>query len=268
MLGFDIRPYVFNERLSPSTWYAVLFIPFLGLTLGAPLSLQAQIAADRPGFADGTATVDAGTVQLSGGYAFNGDGASLSGASYDTHELGQLLLRYGVIDGVEIRGGGNSLVVTESPLDNGYNGTSLGTKVHLFENGRMSVSGLATVALPTGTGFFESEDRFQQEIKVAADAGLSEKLALTVNGGARFFYASEDQLHWLFLPALSYDLAERIGAYVGYAGFYHESVTVNWLEGGLTLLLDQDTQLDANAGVQVDNGTQPYFLGVGVAHRF
>lgn len=258
---------MYNRRL-PSSCFVLVLSALLLLTIGAPSSLHAQIQTDRPGFGDGTATVDARTLQVSAGYAYNSNRASLLGATYNSHELGQLLLRYGVIDGVEIRGGANSFVFTESPLENGYNGTSLGTKIRLFETQTMSVSGLASVGFPTGTGFFGFEDRFHQEIKVAADGALGESLTLTANAGARFFYDNKEELQWLFFPTVSYDVTESIGAYVGYAGFYTEDTTVNWVEGGATLLFDQNTQLDASVGVDIDSDRQPFFIGVGAARRF
>lgn len=253
--------------LSDSLWRVLLttaLIAAVGLGLSAPA--HAQISADRPGFGDGTATVGAGTFQAGLGYAFNGNGVN-------SHELGQLFLRYGIVDGVELRGGVNSYVVVESPFDNGYSGSSLGTKVRLAQEELWSLSGVATLGLPTGTGFFDTNDnRARQEVKLAFDGALGESITVSVNGGASFFYSSGVQddraVEWLFIPTLSFGLTDNTGAYVGYAGFYDDGPNANWVEGGLTYLYDADTQLDVNTGLRIDGNGDDFFLGLGVARRF
>jgi hypothetical protein len=235
------------------------------LSGAGPLASHAQISADRPGFGDGSATVAPGTFQAGLGYAVNGNG-------FTSHELGQLFLRYGLLDGLELRGGVGSYVVNESPVDDGYGGTSVGAKLRLFRNDVSTLSGVATLGLPTGTGAFDTpDDRARQEVKLAYDGALGEGLTLSVNGGASFFYAEGTQedraVEWLFIPTLSFGLTDDVGAYVGYAGFYTDAANANWVEGGFTLLATLDTQLDVNTGLRVDEGSD-FFVGLGVAHRF
>lgn len=244
-----------------------LSLAALVLVLGtAPLSSSAQISADRPGFGDGSTTVAPGTFQAGLGYAFNGNGIN-------SHELGQLFLRLGLTDGLELRGGVNSYVVNESPIDNGYNGTGVGAKLRLFQNELSALSGVATLSLPTGTGAFDTrDDRARQEVKLAFDGALGETITLSVNGGASFFYSAGVQddraVRWLFIPTLSFGITESTGAYVGYAGFYDDGPNANWVEGGVTVLSTSDTQFDVNTGLRIDDNGDDFFLGLGVARRF
>jgi len=245
---------------------AFVFLVAAALGMGAPTPAAAQISADRPGFGDGATTLDASTVQAGLGYAFNGNGRN-------SHELGQLLLRYGLTGRVEVRGGVGSYVLNEAPLDDGYAGTSVGTKVRLLRRELWTLSGVATLGLPTGTGGFDSpDDRARQELKLAFDGALGDDITLSVNGGTRFFYAAGTQddraVEWLFIPTLSFSLTERTGAYVGYAGFYDDGPNANWVEGGVTYLYNTDTQLDINTGLRVDDNGDDFFLGIGVARRF
>ena len=245
---------------------AAAFALLLAASLPLAPSAHAQISADRPGFGDGTATVAPGTIQAGLGYAFNDNGAS-------SQELGQLLLRYGVTDALELRGAVGSYVINESPFDNGYGGTGVGAKLRLFQNATSALSGVATLSLPTGTGFFDTpDDRARQEIKLAFDGALGEGLTFSVNGGASFFYAAGSQedraVEWLFIPTLSFGLTETTGAYVGYAGFYNDGLNANWVESGITFLTNSDTQLDVNTGVRLDANANGFFVGAGVAHRF
>lgn len=227
---------------------------------------RAQISADRPGFGNGSTTVGAGTIQAGLGYAFRGNGGN-------SHELGQLLLRYGLSDALEVRGAINSYVVNASPVENGYTGTGVGAKVRLFQNDISALSGLATVDLPTGTGVYDrGDDRARQELTLAFDGALGEGLTFSVNGGASFYYDAGVQddraVQWLFIPTLSFGLTESTGAYVGYAGFYDDGSSTNWVEGGFTFLSTLDTQFDVNAGLVLDDHSDNYFLGLGLAHRF
>jgi len=243
---------------------ALAVLAALGLGLAVPA--HAQISADRPGFGDGATTVAPGTFQAGLGYAFNGNGIN-------SHELGQLLLRYGATSGLELRGGIGSYVVNESPFDNGYAGTSVGAKVRLFQNETSTLSGVATLGLPTGTGAYDSrDDRARQELKLAFDGALGEDITLSINGGTSFYYASgvqdDREVGVLFIPTLSFAITETTGGYVGYAGFYDDGPNTNWVEGGITFLADTNTQLDVNTGLQIDDNGDRFFLGVGVARRF
>jgi hypothetical protein len=254
-----------NGTISLSRFAVVLSMVLL-LAAGGTGPATAQISADRPGFGDGTTTIAPGTVQAGLGYAFNGNGLN-------SHELGQLLLRYGLTNGVEVRGGVGSYVINESPADDGYAGTAVGAKVRLFRNDLTALSGVATLGLPTGTGAFDtSDDRARQELKLAFEGALGEDITFSVNGGASFFYNSGVQddraVEWLFIPTLSFSVTETTGAYVGYAGFYDDGPNANWVEGGVTYLYNTDTQLDVNTGLRVDDNGDDFFLGVGVARRF
>lgn len=246
-------------------WLPVTGAVLLLAGLSTSLSAHAQFSPDRPGFGDGSSTVSANVFQPELGYAFNGN-------SINSHELGQLLLRYGVTDAVELRGGVGSYVVNESPFDNGYPGTSLGAKVRLFRSEVAALSGVAALGLPTGTGIFDTpDDRARQELKLAFDGALGEGLTLSVNAGTRFFYAAGVQddraVEWLFIPTLSVGITEAVGAYVGYAGFFPDGPSRSWVEGGLTVLRSANTQFDFNTGLRVDDASDAFFLGLGLAHR-
>lgn len=251
-------------RVSRRLLSAALLLLVLSASL--PLTGTAQIAPDRPGFGDGTTTVGPGTFQAELGYAFNGNGIN-------SQELGQLLLRSGVTPALELRGAVGSYVVNESPFDNGYSGTGVGAKLRLIRTETSALSGVATLGLPTGTGAFDTpDDRARQTLKLAFDGALGEGLTLTVNGGTSFFYSAGVQddraVEWLFIPTLSFGLTDDVGAYVGYAGFFDDGANRNFVEGGLTLLTNLDTQLDVNTGLRVDDNADGFFVGVGVARRF
>jgi hypothetical protein len=226
----------------------------------APATALAQIATDRPGFGDGSAVVTDQTIQVEMGYALGVNGRT-------THELGQLLLRYGLRDFLELRGGIGSYVFSEG--SDGYSGTNVGAKVRLWRSSLARLSGVASTSLPTGTGPFDSgDDRVRQDLRLAFDGALGANLALSINGGLRFFYTDTAETEWLFIPTLSTSLNQRTGFYVGYAGFYRENTDGNWVQAGLTYLTNPDTQLDVSTGLRLDEESNRAFFGIGFSHRF
>lgn len=262
--GFVCTPilpiYPFN-RMASRFFHPLLLLALFAFPL-APATATAQIASDRPGFGDGASTVGLQTFQAELGYAFQGNG-------FNSHNLGQLLLRYGATDYLELRGGVGSYVINEDPVDNGYAGTTVGAKARLFRSQTSTLSALATLGLPTGTGFFDSsDDRARQELKLAFDGALGTNLTLSINGGVRFFYTDDAAEEVLFIPTLSLAVSPNVSTYVGYAGFYDDGTNTNFVEGGITFFPNADTQLDLNTGLRMDENSDDFFVGVGLARRF
>ena len=245
------------HSVSPRLAIALLLsLAVLGL---APLAATGQISADRPGFGDGPATVAPGTVQAELGAAAATDDFGTNA------ELGQLLLRYGVADVLELRGGVGSVALDAPGTE--YTGTSVGGKLRLAQSSLSAFSLVSTWTLPTGTGAFES-DRVSQTLALAYDGALGEGLGISVNGGTEVPYGGDADPSYLFIPTLSFGVTDRVGAYVGYAGFYSTGLNTNYVEAGLSLLSSPDTQLDVNTGLQVDENRSAFFAGLGLAHRF
>lgn len=269
----------------------------------APALGQDRISSDRPGFGDGASTVGAGTIQAELGYQFTGLTVTQSSslgtvdAEANAHELGRLLVRYGVNDFIELRAGigsysfvsveqtvevnGETQTLQDEDLD-GYSGagvgiqpgTVLGAKFRLFRNDVATVSFLSSTSLPIAKEeFLEGDDRSRQEFKLALDGALGNALTLSVNAGANFYWVGGEQEERypiaVFTPALNFDLSEQIGAYVGYVGYYQKDDNENYVEGGLTFFPTSDTQLDVNGGLRVDDNVDSLWLiGLGLAQRF
>lgn len=235
-------------------------LPLAVLLLAPPAAIgQDALSPDRPGFGDGTATVAPGTFQAELGAAAANDDFGTNA------EVGQLLLRYGVADVLELRGGVGSFAL-DAP-DTEYTGTSVGGKLRLVQSPLSSVSLVSTWALPTGSGAFAS-DRVSQTLALAYDGALGDDLGLSVNAGTEVPYGGDADPSYLFIPTLSVDIAEGVGGYVGYAGFYSVGLNTNYVEAGVTLLSTPNTQLDVNTGLQVDENRDAFFVGLGLARRF
>jgi len=248
----------FVRRLGRMT----LHLAVLGLLLlFAPSITHAQISPDRPGFGDGSTLMNASRFQVETGYGF--------GMQEDrsTHSLGQLLLRYGLTDWLEARGGVGSYVVNETSVANGYSGTTLGAKASLVQGGPVSMGLIATTGLPTGTGMYDS-DEVWQDVTLAFGVPIAGPLSFASNVGHQFTYSEGVKGETSITTTLLLSATERIGIGFGYAGFYSETLNRNFLEGGVTYRTARNTQLDVNWAYQIDGYASQLLLGLGIAHRF
>ena len=242
-----------------STRLALALLLSLAVVGLSPPTAMGQISADRPGFGDGTTTVAPGTFQAELGAAAANDDFSTNA------EFGQVLLRYGVADFLELRGGVGSFAL-DAP-DTEYTGTSVGGKLRLLRASLSEVSLVSTWALPTGTGAFDSES-VSQTLKLAYNGALGEDLGFSANVGTTLPYSDDGTPSYLFIPTLSFDLSDQASGYVGYAGVYSTGLNTNYVEAGVTLLASPNMQLDVNTGLQVDEYQGAFFVGLGLAHRF
>lgn len=255
---------------------------------------DAPIASDRPGFATGATTLASGTLQAELGYGYTAQNFSnpvldeaIDGRK-SIHSLGQLLLRYGVTNAVEVRANVGSYGLSEEPtgvtvqpgdvapnteLDGGYNGAALEAKARLFRGPTATLSVFSSTSVPLGSGPFEVPDeRARQTVLALLDGALGQNLTLTINAGPSFYWSAGEQDDRLFtavfIPTLSVSINERTGGYVGYAGEYSEGANATFVETGLTYLVTPDTQVDVNGGLRADDNQDAFFLGLGLAHRF
>lgn len=249
-------------------WAWRLAAALLICALIAPSSALAQssIAADRPGLGIGSATMSVRDAQVELGYSYaEEDGRRL-------HNLGELLLRYGVTSSFELRGGIGSYGIVVSPpgTEGGYKGPNLGTKVRLHDGPLSTMSAAAILNLPVQTrGFDRNDDRLRQTLVLTFEGALGSNLSLLANAGPSFFYSGDDTAtEALFTSTLNMNLGGNWGSYVGYGGFFRAGANTNLVEGGLIYLASLNTQLDLNAGLEVDTNGGDFFVGLGLAHRF
>ncbi len=244
-------------------------LALLNLCLLAAIALtpsaraQETIASDRPGLASGTYVLDPGTIQVEGGISYANAGP------LDLFSVGQLLIRVGVPQ-IELQAIVNSLVFASAngASDEGLQDIGVGAKVRLFRNPELplSVSGLATLTLPTGADFLTSDEVVPSAI-LLADYGVNERWTVSANLGYTLGIDELDDVFALIVtPSVSLPVEANAGAYFGYAGFYSSSSPQHIAEGGFTLLPQPDLQLDINGGVDIDTGD--FFIGVGVATRW
>lgn len=267
------------EHMVPALRVAAGLVVAAGLLL--PIEALAQeagsppLVTDRPDATESAVTVAPGSIQLESGYTFGkADGISV-------HNLGEILLRIGVADTVEVRLGVNSYQWVRAPrgTEQGLQDSSLGVKVKLVDSGGNTgfnspqVAVLASTTLPTGASRF-SEDKAQPELRLAVAWDLTDRVALGTN--VAYLYGNDvivdERFHQTGATlALGYSLTDRVGTYIEYFGVYpaqKDGAAENFVNGGATFLVDNNFQLDARVGYGLNGLEDDFFFGFGTGVRW
>ena len=220
-------------------------------------------------------TVVPGGLQAEAGYTFTRPDAGV-----ETHSLGEVLLRIGLVSRVELRIGVNSYVIERLPDggEEGFEDILLGTKIGLLEPApglaaaplRPAVAVLAGSSLPTGHEAFSAEE-VNPEATLALAWSLSERFAFGSNLNVASLHEDGERYGQISgSGALGISLTERLGAFVEYFGFSRQRPSgsaVHFIDGGVTLLRGEDLQLDVRAGFGLNDEATDYFLGMGLVWR-
>jgi hypothetical protein len=251
-----------------------------------PAPWAEPLVSDRPDFTESASVVPRGRFQLEGGYTFSYDRES--GRRRADHTLPELLLRTGLMDGLELRVGWPGFSFTESRFserndvgrrvprtdhDDAGTDMDLGFKLHLAEQqGWMpEFAVIGMTSLPTGAASKSSGD-VDPEVKWLWSYALSPRwslggnvnLAVPTGEAGRFFQTSAS-------VSVGCALTDWLGTYVEYFGFYpgdRGSDCAHYLSGGFTFPVQEHLQFDIRSGFGLNEEADDFFVGVGFAIRF
>lgn len=246
----------------------ILFMLFA--VTSAAQAQESPIVADRPGFSTGTYTVEPGqfNIELGYQYAFNHSGADRS-----THTAPQLVFRTGVAAGLEF-----DLLWSGLNLDHGDGQSSstsisdlaIGGKFRLSKHEKYNLTALGVVSFPAGNDPSTS-DQVDPTLGLLWDYSGSRRLSFF---GVLQFTSTrvegEREYSGQFAAGASRSLTDRVGVFIEYFNdipFDSEIDDQHSIDGGLTFLLNDDVQIDINAGTGLNNATDN-FVGIGIAMRF
>lgn len=215
------------------------------------------INADRPGIADGTATVGRGTFQIETGIDRT-----------QTDIVFPTLLRYGITPSVEVRVESDT-VTRQRGGPNEWAPLSVGAKWHFA--GAPSLATIVRVTVPSGSGA-SKQSHVSGELQLAGDFEVGDRWSFNPNVGIA--EASDGRRFTAALASLTvqFNLTERANVFVD-AGTEvpeeaggHSSVLV---DAGGALIVARDTQFDAEATWRAHGKTSPALtLSAGISHRF
>ena len=238
--------------------------------------LDEPLATDRPDFTESSSTVGRGVFQVESGYTFVYDHDD--GVRTDTHSIGELLFRYGVLsDWLEVRLAVLPLVErTEvggrTDTEGGFSDLSLGVKTWLTAQDawRPEMALIGSLRVPTGSSAFTAGEPlpganwlFAWDIDDRIGAGGS-------TGAYREYDDGDDYLLTTHSLVASYGFTEALGAYVEWFALVPHSTasTEHYVDGGPTYLFSKDVQLDVRAGAGLNDAADDFFTGVGLSVRW
>jgi hypothetical protein len=250
--------------------------PVLALLLGTLIAAAAvadddPLIADRPDFTESAATVTRGRTQIEAGFTFTEIG------DFEEQTIGEMLVRIGWTEIVELRLGVNSWVQVDGPgVDlSGNEDLSLGCKIRLSDplpagSSRPQVAVILSTTLPTGSEEFSNSEP-QPSAILALAWDLNERTSVGSNVGYARLGESNDRFGEVSASlALGRTLSDRLDGFV-------EIYVLTRQEGhgddqvvnaGFSWALSEDSQLDFRAGTGLDSNSADFFVGAGAAWRF
>jgi hypothetical protein len=257
----------------------VAFAVALSIAPVVATEAAAQISTDRPKFTVPTQTVPDGAIQLEAGYTY------VSAGNVSGHQLGESLLRFGLIPGLELRAALPSFqsvsrerggLLGEDVEESGWSDAGIGMKLGLHEAGMAeglpSLSLLLGTSLPTGDDVFGAED-WEPEAILALGWEFAPRVVLGANAGYTQRSLPGDDNYDEFTASIALDLpvTSSVGAFVEYFGIRPDEDVAgesDYIDGGVTFLLSPTFQLDGRIGFNLDGDADEMFFGVGLAKRF
>jgi hypothetical protein len=257
-------------RLIGSTG-AIALVAVVRLAAQQPDTLP--IDTDRPDFTDGVHSVAPGRIQLETGYTYQqGRGPSAA----NSRSFPEALVRVGITSRAEIRVGENYLVDRDAGVgaatSNGFDDLYLGTKIGVIDQhgAQPALSVEAQARVPTGQSAVSGNT--DRRLLPGGAILLGWESSGPWSAGIELFATRTADAHGQGVASLSvqYQAAARVQ-------FYGECFSIRpigagegaeqYANSGILVLLSRNLQIDARAGVGLNQQADRYFVGAGVAVR-
>ncbi|MCE9603110.1 MAG: transporter [Gemmatimonadetes bacterium] len=252
--------------------------PLLALALvacvrAAPTVAPGPIITDRPDFTESAVTVPHGHTQLEMGSTFTDEDGVRSVST------GEMLLRTGLSPRWELRLTPANHVTERAGASRaqGLEDAGLGVKIALHAGPGTPGSLDPTVALIVGTSLPTGAESYRNrralpEVKFLTQWSLTERVAFASNlNWARGEVGGAAYDEWSGSGTFAFSLSERFGSYAEYYVFGDRTAAWqrrDYVNGGLTFLVNDRFQLDARVGARVDAPRDGVFFGLGFARLF
>ena len=253
----------------------------------AAMQNPGPMITDRPDQTESSETIIPGFIQVETGLSFTHNDES--GVRLRTLEVPSTLLRLGVLPRLEARLGfpgwqraqERSGQVTANA--DGVGDLELGFKLRILEQdpGQLQLSLIGSTTLPTGTTGIGSE-RADPTFLLTVSTDLSERVALGSNVGARWATQPTDEdrttagddletaVDAVYTLALGFSVASGIAAFAevfGALGLENDRPDPMSVDGGITVQLRDNLQLDVSGGLGVNAAADDWFVAAGLAVR-
>lgn len=244
--------------------------PFSWTGQPAPLGPLGAINTDRPDFTDASTTVGLGVLQLETGYTFT------KSSDTESHSWGEPMIRYGVLaNWIELRMAVAPVTERSTSTRSGIEDLYLGVKLALTQQDGL-LPGVAVVpqmTVPTGSAKF-SADRVLPGVNLLYGWDLSD--ALSMDASTHLNLAVDDDAHsyvaWAQSLSVGLSLTSKLSSFFEWYALFPVSsataMTEHYLDAGLAYALSDDLQIDFRVGKGLNDASDDYFVGTGLAIRF
>lgn len=250
------------------------------LSLTPVLNLEAQeseplepLITDRPDMTESPTAVPKGFLQVETGSFY--ESYEENDIKYEDLTYNTTLLRYGLIDNLELRIGCNfregSTSIGGNQLENVTSGIDpllLGIKTTITEDkGAFPEIGLlGHLYLPFTASTDYRPETTGADFRFSFAHTFSETSSLAYNLGAAWGNDSAE-IAYVYTISFGQAITAKLGAYVEIYGDFPEDSSANHLwDAGLTYLINHNVQLDATVGTSITDG-QDLLLSAGVSFR-
>jgi hypothetical protein len=257
---------------------AVLFVA----SPGAAEDEQPELVTDRPDQTESTAVVPRGYFQLEGGWVHTVDDEDEVTERSD--DIGNLLLRIGIFEKVELRLGWNGVTSRDrraasiEDRQEGLRDADIGAKIRLAEQrgARPNVAFLGALVLPIGDDELSSS-RFDPSFRFAFAHDLSDRIVVAYNLGMVWESEADDDGERELLSSGIYTLVsgfaitDTVATFVELYGSIPASAAgkpSNSFDTGLVWRVRPNLQLDIAAGVGLSSAAADWFVSAGLSVRF
>lgn len=259
---------------------------FMAVAQARAFAQAEPLVTDRPDQTESASIVRGGAVQLELGWTLAYD-ETLDFRTREHAVLGALA-RIGLSDRLEARVGFAGWMSQENTPPtgprfdrSGMGDLDVGFKLKLADAqlGRPDVAVIGTVALPTGETPFQRR-RADPAVRLAFANALSDAVGVGYNVGVEWNTDCDPNIadacvnkafaDALYTVAFGFALSERVGAFAegfGTLGLNEGGESRHAVDGGFTLLVRDNLQLDVSGGVGLNDEAGDWFLGAGVAVR-
>ena len=227
----------------------------------AQLMLPQGIVTDRPDQTESSVTVGNKTVQIEMGAMY----LTASDIDFESFMGPQMLLRYGISNGVELR---FTTQYKSSKFDlgddelkfKGINDLQIGAKFQFLKKDNMNteIAFLSHLVIPVSGNYLESD-----KVGVINKLAISHVISNSINVGYNIGYDYLASTSFLtYSLAVGVGISEMIGLYVEPFGIWGESnIFESNFDVGFTFLLNPNFQLDTSYGLGLNNNMNYYSVG-------
>jgi hypothetical protein len=244
-----------------------------------PRDLMREMSTDRPDTTESPYTVDAGHYQAEMSF-FDYSRDRSDGVRTEAWAFGAMNLKAGLLNNVDLQVVFDAYTeerTRESGITDtvtGFSDVTVRLKTNLWgnEGGKTAFAIMPFVKIPTGTEL--SNDHWEGGVILPLAVSLTDRIGLGIMLEADFVHDDERggyDVEWVHTATLGFDLTEKLGLYVEYAGVASQEEEFDYqasFDAGVTFGATENLVFDAGIRVGLNEAAEDFGAFTGMSIRF